>query len=1042
MKLISKLMVNGEHVGYLSDNDGEAFPLIKKLLYTNLYFHTVLDSGYKFYSYDPDTIEDAAGNLIVNLPEVEATEEQKEWLSLQEEQAITDILPDSVCSAYYSYKSQSAIEFKKEASYEINTREELENYLTYQDEFYKQNLYFMDVRPLNSFVHPDALYSLDDIVTKSNVKYYFNIIAKRHGFNNFKVYKGVIDYLMSKGVLDTPNPTPMEFLQAYYAWGIDGVKDTCVERKIKENVNVSFTRTNEVVVARDLYENRIQKPCLVDSKQYLYSGRIKEDIAEVIEFKDETIVTPTSGDLLLLKRFDTRGFDFSIVDCWVSRPEDRMYMKFYTEEGYMYSIKVSLDNFAIFSGDSVSYLEQNFAFNSIVPTIKFSLNDCKSENDYFIYNSLIAKSASLIRERIKAPIAPDSFTMLVNDGVTAPAAAIDICVATYNKSKEFVSNSKVMSTRENNGKRMFTLDAVSNFLKPIPFPVLVALNLPEDTTVRDLIDYMNTLDDFTTNEKFDVNGIDFKLGEYIDKLEYVQKILDGEVTINHFGDGVITDEISSMGRTFEILKTCMYAYCGPDANLQECLEFINKFESERIVDVDSIVSICDNSYYGSIKDFVNQRARRANKGNWLYCTAVYHEISNAPISEQRDYAMEVVTVPSYKDPYALDLRARATAVVLDGDMSNIPEDLHEYIKEEASFIACNMFFHVLAGHIGDKYRLENGDYSVALSTGVENTKIKVTIPSALYKDITEYDVYSHRKIVSLDAYCQAERLEYGESFNYLIVNVDVTPWRVIPKKGYKVTKYNYFVNYIANSAIARNSEAFQLKLKEQNAKRDVIRDIGNSGFLIPYEEVEGFIDMPNPEDETIGTINRYLDLRCLEHIHMYMRRWDLFKADARSKGKVLKSMRLRSDSVYCNFADFYDETPLTENVIVPEGEIPLNGFLVNSEPKVETNISVKAIGVKNECKISKFKWIDYAYSESSRWDKLIRNEFVPTVVYCILGVMFLPIGADKNSCVNLRYLNRVKLEELANKGICYQLSSTKFLFKGLNDSCIVEVLND
>lgn len=1043
MKLTSKLMVDGKHVGYLSDDGGTLFPLLKQLLHTKLYFHTLLDAGYKFYSYDPDTIEDPLGRPIVNLPEMEASEEHKEWFELQQEQALTDRYEDSYCSKYYSFKTQSAIEFRKESSYEINTREELEDYLMSQNEFYKDNLHFLDVRPLNAFVNPEALYSIDEIVSKQNVKFFYNIIQNRHSLGGFSAYSDLVKWLVEKGELKSTNPTPEEFLKAYYAWGVDGIKDTCVERMFKPNVDISFNRTDENIFNVNLLENRTKEYCLVDSSQYLYNGKIKEDIADIIEFKRERIVTPNPGELMLLKRTNTGLYDYKVLECWVSHPEDRMYFKFYTEEGYMYSVKVSLDNFMISSNDNAITVNTNFSIASIVPDIVYSINECNNINEYFINNCIVAKATSMIKSRIKKAPFNSNFDMLVADGVTIPAAAIDTCVMTYRGNKSFVSNSKVLGKDE---KKLFCLDAFSLYNQPIPREVKEVLDLKYDSSIKDLIDALNSIDDEELMEKgksfkgkFKLSdGIELDLMEYYSKILYVQDVIDGLVKIDNFGDGVISDEISSINKVYQIIRTCVYARFGENVDRATVINYLESFESNNIIDIDSSVSVCENGYKGCLKDFVNQRRRRAENSQWLYCTAVYKELSNAPVSEQRDYAMEVITFDSSRAN--ITTRVNLIDAVKNSDMSSLPEEYHELVKTEASYIAANLFFHILAGHIGDKFKTESGDFLVPLSTGIEDMKIKVTVTKELHDRIQNFDVYGNRKIISLDSYCQAERFEHGDYFNFLITNVNVTPWRVTPKKGYKITKYNFFVNYAAQVALDKNSDAWKAKLVEYKAKRDSLYNAGNETFLLPYIDECGNSCIPNAADETIDTINQYLDYRLLEHIHLYMKRWDLYKADGKAKGKVIRSMPLRSDKVFENIAELYDEEVLSEVIYCEKGEIPISGFMANMEPETCTYKVTNAITAKDSCKVTRFNWLNYDFDECTRWESLLRGTYKPSVFYHLAGTILILITGSETVKINLRYASKSSLLNYESKGICYQISEDKFLFKAINGSYVVEVL--
>lgn len=1030
MLIKEKLTVDGVHIGYTIEDDGITSPVHKKLLFSELYFHALIESGYKFFSYDPDTVEDKSGNLIVNIESREADDEEKSWFDLQTEQVITDCYSDAYCSKYYAHKKKSAIQFRTEPSYEINTREELIEYLKDQRAFFNRNAYTSDWRPLNFFVNPEALFSIDEMVKDSSIKSLMEVVLLRHRIRNWKEYRNLINWLMNQGVLENDNPTGLEFIQAYYSWGVDGIRDMCVDMKMKMNVDVNFTRSDEAIIP-NMFENRTQEYIILDQKQYFYHKKIKEDISNIMEFNREPIALGVQGNLLTVKRFSDQHYKYKVMTAWVSHPSNRLYYQFYSDKDYVYQVKISNDKFVIFQGEGIVLMGNNFGINSISGDIYYSLEECLSEKDYYISNAALMKAFSIVKNRVKATPQRNNFEMLVSDGVSVPAALTSVCVDAYDKRDQFISNSRILGP---NGKQLLTVDALSTFTRRIPEGVMDLLQVKDDVNVIELLDVINAMDNIDDTLEFQMDGISLNLAEYCAKLTFVQDVLNGTIIINNFGDGVISDRISSVQTVFTIILSCIYAEAGQDADKMQLLELIRMFDVSNFININDTFMYCDNSYKGYVKDFVEQRKARGNAAEWMFCTRIYQEISNAPASERRDYAMEVITVPSgEKGPNFL--RSSLSLCVSEADMSGIDEEIVPYIKQESSFIAANLFFHILCGHV-DKYKYGE-KFVVALSTGIGVQKIKVTIPMDLYNSVMNYDLEAHRKIIPVFTYCQMEKLEHIDGFSWMLTNAIVSPWHVNPKKGFHIPKYNFMINYFVDDAFNNAAPALVEKMNSTEAKVDALQLCVNEDFVVKYDD---FNPMPDATIETAGTIGQYLDIRIMEDIHLYKRRWILTAAEAKESGGILYRMLLKSDVNYNIFAEYYGENVSIDNEIVYDGTVAGNNYLMDMEPMEADVYDARLLGVRDNAKISSFSLYDFDYTETSRWDLIINNNFYPVVPYVIEGNIILMQLGDKIETINIRFLTNQQLMEFADKGICYQLTPIKYLFQSGTGAYVVEVL--
>ena len=248
MKITNKIVHNNEVVGYLIGDSAFPMPLPTRALYTSLYMRDLIDAGYKFYDY-AGKICDANGSFIVDLPPVDlSTIEDDEWQAGMGFAA--DALTDAEASRYYSFDSNvESVQFK-EGNYEIHTRDELIRYLDSVKAEYKEFGYVLDNRPLNYFVAPEARFTIDEIVAGGLVATYIEAINTRRTFRNYIAYENLLQFLKEQGVLHSDNPTHGEVLQAYYAWGPEGINAQCVSSKFKMGVDGLFESVDDKLVIK------------------------------------------------------------------------------------------------------------------------------------------------------------------------------------------------------------------------------------------------------------------------------------------------------------------------------------------------------------------------------------------------------------------------------------------------------------------------------------------------------------------------------------------------------------------------------------------------------------------------------------------------------------------------------------------------------------------------------------------------------------------------------------------------------------------------
>lgn len=1105
MKINKRIVSNDKTVGYLVEDGSFVLPMCKAALFTEMYIIPLIESGYKYYGYDADNIEDSEGVPISTYTPVELSEfDEIEWYA-SVDLANNSALSDAEASKYYTFREESAIQFKTEEHYDINTREEFIAYLEQlKHALYTVN-YSTDNRPINSFVHPDALFTIDEINDNPELKDYFNIIVKRHHIRNYGAYQELVNWLCSKGVLITSQPSTAEFLQAYYAWGPEGIKDKCTKVEMKLNVDGVFNFMKDPLGSSTaesyVFDNRKAKVSVIDASEKIHFVKTHEDIGQITDVKEfgrARILVPSNDQLLTLRRATNTGYKYQAVPgTRVSDVSDRLYITLISDSGYTYIYKVAHDQMKLglaFSESNMAVIStfNNFSFASVVPSVSLPLDVIDNAADYYMWNLAIIKAAEIMKQRsYKAPVRSTS-EFLLNDGVN-PVAVIDIMAHAVDKNTTHNVNKKYALSNKDDDM----CDAFELYLKDIPDYLLRAFNL----TVDDLEDGINSfleladIDDLRDrrddmmNQKItpDMPGFDetFKdwqtkfakqkaqlsavsqaMGksakmydaiDYYTKLKFVHDCLHGELSVDNFGDGLLADLGASYLIAAECILSVIYAEYGDNVSKEVAEDAILNIESSTLIDINKIFKIRDKALKGYMVDFASYRKNRACTNTWLwcYCTKVFREISNAPISKQRPYLMELVALDNSKAdmPYRQLMTECVKQSMEKYDLSTKDFDWDgplaswnekKCAEHSIEYLASTLFFYILAGgKMGD---IENDAYTVKL-TMLDTKDLNITVPVRVYEFVRNFNIANHKRYITVYDFC---KYEYNPNtstgtFNFCLVNASVDPWHVKPKKGYNIKSYSLLPNYYEQNTLdsANGVDYYKNNCDKGAIAVSPLMKTYRNAFIPTSDlsETMMYEDMVRKANDVVD-LEPFMDANQYEYIFAYVRRWAVERKRANAMGKKLISIPLKQDIVYAPLAyTFCEEIPSQYPVYADDISFDDKQAQTVSDVGVvswkDYDITMNVIEHK-QIKITEFSIHDIEYSDTSKISDILSGEWKANVPITVTG-NYINVKGDTIMRIAVSKLTSADINNFVNAGIIRQISTTKYFVRAINGDYILEV---
>lgn len=975
MDILRRVTKEGNVVGVELDMDGYICPFPTKGLYNEQILVALIDAGYKFYNYQGD-IDLPSGKNIDSLEAKELSSYAPDEITGFENMSVTadmEALTDAEASAkYYSYRTNmTRVELRTESSYEINTREEFERYIRTTQTMIAMYGYSNDNRPINSFVNPDALYTLSELIEDETGKLFSNLntLNYRHKFRDYGSYLKCVSYLREKGVLQTDNPTPGEFVQAYSAWGPDGITGDCINLKFKQGVDGEFKTPDDNLPAegdKDAYvsANRKRVPFIIDvdsTMRYLDKSVSLNGILSTDEFRRKPLAVLYDSVFTELKRRDNKGYKYTLGYAEKSCVSDRVYFT-YMVDGYKYLYKMSCNESALMLAYSTTprwCAYSGFSIATILGNIDLELDLVSSQENYIMWNICINNAANHIKKNtVEAPVM-STYELLMNVGMT-PISAVRYIAYHVLNNREYTSNQRVKDRYEG-----LTIDCVNKYYDPIPEEVLNAFMInPEDLTdgVRTFLDIAD-VDSLIDRRERQVEGIltpgmpgydsTFTYGEknvmnlndndalyYYNNMKFVVDCIDGAVSIDAFGDGMIKDSGSTTKVAAEVLMSIVYAELGGTPDIVKATEILNNLDQSRILNTANLFRRRDNAYKGYIIDYSKARKNKAHAENtwaWAYVSKVFRELGNKPIEQTRPYLLELIILQNDKQGM-LYRNAIIESVKKAVDESNLfPK---ERIIDDSSSpdfgityydaavgmlddVAAKLFFTIL-GKKSCEEDIEDYIYDVKFDN--EHTlKVRINKKVAALCQSVINDKANHVRYITVYDTCEREYNHFadGGSFALHIINADITPWSVVPRKGFKIQTYSLLPSYYRPQAL--------IDKFGDNWYTSAMNDKAISST--PLSSVLPMLEVPQQDtteqmllDKELKTMNDYdsfdgcLISGCTEQVAAYVKRWSAACKMAKLQNKIVEHMPLKQDIVYQNLTDIITGEPVQDSLRFKNGE--------------------------------------------------------------------------------------------------------------------------
>lgn len=1067
VKVIGKIMENGNIIGFAVERDGFIEAVIPDWLYTSVCFLDMIDAGYKYVDMNPMNVCTPEGTPLSELP-VTDMEFPAEERFMYENSLHDSLMSEAEVSKHFAFKADNARKFMPPIECLIKTREELFAYLEDVNRQINKYGFILDNRPLNSFVAPEALFSCEEIASPdSQIRYYFNIINQRHLFRDYAMYKVTVDWLIEQGVLKNSNPTYLEFITAYYAWGVDGIKDICTDVSTKLGADgFSYVRTDYIVDSPSTsLENRTDCVALWDSNENLHYLNKKVNFSDVTEMGRQPLVLKNTGALFELRRSGNWGHKYQLVPAYAERKHDRVYFNYLSENGYTYTIRTSHDCVTIFAGKTLIMNSANFAIRSINPYVTFTLDEVNSNVDYLNHNLALLKAGELLKATNVPTPHSNTFEMLLADGVSHQAAINFMIACIADRNTPYESNHGFHTSA--GSKVPNFAGALEDYCGPTPDGVFTKYDIDPELieTPYDLCDFIDLEGEFASALEGDSDdGVKIKkkknevplhektlmmaeeqkekdIARYVDNVTFIRNVLDGNVVINAFGDGLKKDRGLLVHQVANILLTTAYVETG---SKEEVAGYLSSITKESLpYDTSSVLKVYDNAAKGYRIDLADSRRCRAGHAwAWVWVNRVYREISNNPnMDDVRHYMMEVTLQTDSK------VREAIYDKVYDAiEAADLPEEVKNIGLLEAWYHASKIWFVTMQSLNKWEDTMTEHEDHFTFTLPLDNNH---TVDINFYFDEIEYlwctfDAGENTKFITLYDYA---RLEFNGAWEFYAVNANVTAWHVFAKPGFQIPTHNFYINWWGHDRFSNFSAGYQNALMGTAIKpmqEYSMNMYGREAYILDDEMVHS-----EQSEVTCATMSHeelmfYTNAELDETPRAYNYRWLKLNDEVSNSEEVLFTMPLKSDIVYKNLLPYIGVPGSSVYTTVPVNEVRKLEYITTTACIDCTNvIELSSLGTAIAmagitCK--RFEPNNFQFNTITNWRALLDGTYYPTGNIAIAGDKIVVLSMNKEPLVvDYKEKGLDFLEGLAAVGLAYQLDSTNFLMRTYLGDLVLEV---
>lgn len=1041
MKIVQKIVNPDNSIfGYYLDDDGFTFAVTTRGLYDESVLSKLVEAGYKIYDYH--------GHIEINGIEISSLESVMNDISEEEIEILTQmedaVLSEQEATQYFTRVANVTTVELKQPKVEIATRED---FLAYLDRVEIENRYsnsIRDIRPINSFVAQDALFTVEEICANPELRRYLDIIEKRRYVKTYSSYLRLIEFLKVEGVLEDTGreATIDEVLEAYCAWGICGLNLRIIRRTKELNVNYYINRPTGKTKTVNVKDNAISTLCYMDKDGTIYYGGGSINIRDEVK-PDNLPVTPVQLDEYWkeLRNTSMWGSDYKLIKCLITRYVTRHCFEAMSDEGEMFEFRADPYGIAMVNA-STCIFKINFMMAQLIDGPFLPLANVATSTDYYLMNLTCVKIRDLFSSKIVNPPVSSSFELLLNEGVT-PEVAI-----------QYIAN-QIKLHPDLNYDYDDGIDygeAYSLYRNGLPQEFVDRYN-PNDEPYDNIDDFINiavnTRDELIAEGVYKSNSKSLTAAEQelcrmerainpIECLTFVRSVKNGDISVNNLGQGLKLDKSVDTYFWAEMLMTMAKHEVGFSASKVILGEWIASFgEDSEYLNLSEEIEIRNNAYNGYLKDRATLNSERAKQSiKACYITKVFREISNLPVPSHRHYMFECLSLDLGPGTETEEILFALDAAIQSGIMrcQDLGRKEKDLIIEGSTDVALKLLFKIALKLPLEKVQGDENTVKVKerLNVGSKEAEIIISIKQSHYAELISTPQFERNYCTVYD-WCDFEMRKNG-GFNYYAINANLTPWQVLPKDGYSIPEYNYYLNYVKPGALVSLSERYHGRVKESNAKVCVLCDNFVESPLVPYD-LSDFTDFYTAEN-----IDTVLQSSVIETPDNYFNRFVYHNKAAKESGLYLVKMRLKSDEVFEPYSDLYPNIWLEEDeYATKQGAIDSVQCLNVLEPVLLNSRKTALLGDKYE----NFKMFDitsYTTSDVMPWINLLSGEFYCTGIVAIGNdaIVVAYSNGDKEK-IAYKDLTENKVRELEMRKIVYRLDNNHVYTKSTFGDVVLEV---
>ncbi len=824
MEIIGRFRIN-EMNGYTLNDDGSEYSVVERGLYSSGILEGLIEAGYKILNYHGDILT-SEGINIKDMIETPCTATEDE-IQMMLDEAAEGVLSEAEATEFFARDIEiNEIKFK-EPKVTIKTREELIDYLYRCKRLKRYSFNIEDIKPLNSFVAKEALFSCEELAKIENkeIRSLFTVIENRRKLSSYGAYKELIKFLQKEGVLEE-NYTADDVRAAYMAWGICGIKTPVINKYTKiGDISDIFHKPNDNIITN--FTNRHREVCLIDKNGIVHYSDGILDLSDVDEFEKETVMPESESTYYNIMRSTNKWeTDYYAINCLVRKARTCTYYEMMDESGTSYTVRMD-DAHVVFCDVRNIFYSGNSLFVRMLSGIYASIDKVHTEEDYACYNMLLTKAKDIVKAKTFQVPVKSSYELIVNEGVSPEAAVRYIARKVYEEKEEGFA------------AEINYIDAFQYYRKGPDKQIIKKYN-PEDYeygSLDELIDIMCATRDEMENEgKYLVvnkndNSIEASMvrdeirERPIEQLEFVKEVKCGNITIGNMEIGRKIDgsaEIQQIASLIELIIKIETK--GRVINLTEVTQYIKNIEDNKILNINSVIKERSAKFWGYLKDRAILNSARAKQATELvYITKVFREISNRPSEEQRHYAFECIHFSIGKnDKRELAMQKEISDAVREAilEMKELTSQIKEILILEADSIGAKLLFKIMFEQvdtmIGDNHSEIILKEKFTVSNFI-NADMLIKISNITF-NILRSDSYKQVRYCTLYDWCDNE-ISSNTAFNLYCVNANINPWKVTPKEGFTIPSYNFMVNYYAPATLEKAFPQQLIdKIKNEKAK--------------------------------------------------------------------------------------------------------------------------------------------------------------------------------------------------------------------------------